>query len=219
MEFSYEDVRKSVLDSALPEVAFDGWSDDVLARAGAAAGVDADLMHLAFPNGVSDLVVAFSKQGDQLMLAALADPTELKIRDRIRQGVRARLEVDTPYREAARRAAGWLSLPRRQALGGQLVFQTSSHIWHWAGDTATDYNYYSKRLILCGVLGATRLVWFGDESEGFEKTWAFLDRRIDNVMQFEKAKAKWRSASDNDRKPFSALLNKLARRRYKSDTA
>ena len=75
MEFSYEDVRKSVLDSALPEVAFDGWSDDVLARAGAAAGVDADLMHLAFPNGVSDLVEAFSKQGDQLMLAALPDTT------------------------------------------------------------------------------------------------------------------------------------------------
>ena len=210
---NYGDVRNAVLNAALPEVAFDGWSEDVLARAGKAAGIDENSLHLAFSGGVGDLIEAFSKSGDAAMLAALEAPGDMKIRDRIRHGVRLRLQVDADHREAARRAAGWLSLPGRQALGGRLVYATADHIWHWAGDTSTDYNHYSKRLILSGVLGATRLVWFGDESDGNEKSWAFLDRRIKNVMQFEKAKAKWQAASDG-KAPFSVLLSKLAKRRY-----
>ena len=218
MDDAYEDIRKAVLDAALPEIAFDGWSDDVLARAGEAAGIDDNSLHLAFSGGVGDLIAAFSSQGDAVMLATLDTPDDMKIRDRIRHAVRVRLEADTDHREAARRAAGWLSLPGRQALGGRLVYATADHIWHWAGDKATDYNHYSKRLILSGVLGATRLVWFGDESDGNEKSWAFLDRRIENVMQFEKAKAKLHAASDG-KTPFSDLLGKLARQRYKTHSA
>ena len=210
---TYDDMRKAVLDAALPVIAIDGWSEEVLARAGKAAGIDDNSLHLAFAGGVGDLIAAFSKSGDAAMLAALETPDDMKIRDRIRHGVRVRLEADADHREAARRAAGWLSLPGRQALGGRLVYATADHIWHWAGDTATDYNHYSKRLILSGVLGATRLVWFGDESEGNEKSWAFLDRRIENVLQFEKAKAKWQAAS-NGKTPFSDVLGKLAKRRY-----
>ena len=218
MDDAYEDIRKAVLDAALPEIAFDGWSEDVLARAGEAAGIDDNSLHLAFSGGVGDLIAAFSKQGDAAMLATLDKPDGMKIRDRIRHAVRVRLEADTDHREAARRAAGWLSLPGRQALGGRLVYATADHIWHWAGDKATDYNHYSKRLILSGLLGATRLVWFGDESDGNEKSWAFLDRRIENVMQFEKAKAKLHAASDG-KTPFSYLLGKLARQRYKTHSA
>ena len=215
---SYGEIRNAVLNAALPEIAFDGWSEDVLARAGKAAGIDENSLHLAFSGGVGDLIAAFSKSGDAAMLAALEAPGDMKIRDRIRHGVRLRLEVDADHREAARRATGWLSLPGRQALGGRLVYATADHIWHWAGDTATDYNHYSKRLILSGVLGATRLVWFGDESDGNENSWAFLDRRIENVMQFEKAKAKWQAASDG-KAPFSDLLSKLAKRRYNARSA
>ena len=215
---TYDDIRNAVLDAALPDIAFDGWSEGVLARAGKTAGIDDDMLHLAFAGGVGDLITAFSKSGDAAMLAALEAPEDMKIRDRIRHAVRVRLEADTDNREAARRAAGWLSLPGRQALGGRLVYATADHIWHWAGDTATDYNHYSKRLILSGVLGATRLVWFGDESDGNEKSWAFLDRRIENVMQFEKTKAKWQAASDG-KTPFSDLLGKLAKRRYKTRSA
>ena len=218
MDDEYEDIRKAVLIEALPEIAFDGWSEDVLARAGEKAGIDDNSLHLAFSGGVGDLIAAFSRQGDAAMLTTLDEPDDMRIRDRIRHAVRVRLEADTDHREAARRAAGWLSLPGRQALGGRLVYATADHIWHWAGDEATDYNHYSKRLILSGVLAATRLVWFGDESDGSEKSWTFLDRRIENVMQFEKAKAKWQATSYG-KTPFSDMLSKLARRRYKTHSA
>ena len=214
----YEDIRKAVLDAALPEIAFDGWSEDVLVRAGEAAGVDDNSLHLAFSGGVGDLIAAFSSKGDAAMLATLDKPDDMKIRDRIRHAVRVRLEADTDHREAARRAAGWLSLPGRQALGGRLIYATADHIWHWAGDKTTDYNHYSKRLILSGVMGATRLVWLGDESDGNEKSWAFLDRRIENVMQFEKTKSKWQAVSDG-KTPVSDFLGKLARQRYKTHSA
>ena len=58
-----------------------------------------------------------------------------------------------------------------------------------AGDTATDYNWYTKRMILASVISATKLYWLGDQSTDYASTWAFLDRRLDDVMQFEKTKA------------------------------
>ena len=104
---TYDDMRKAVLDAALPELAFDGWSEEVLARAGKAAGLDDNSLHLAFSGGVGDLIAAFSKSGDAAMLAALETPDDMKIRDRIRHAVRVRLEADTDHREAraARRVA------------------------------------------------------------------------------------------------------------------
>ena len=215
---TYDDIRKAVLEAALPDITFEGWSENLLVRASKTVGIDDDMLHLAFADGVGDLIATFSKSGDAAMLAALAAPEDFKIRDRIRHAVRVRLEVDTEAREAVRRATGWLSLPGRQSLAGRLIYATADHIWHWAGDTATDYNHYSKRLILSGVLGATRLVWLGDETDGNEKSWAFLDRRIENVMQFEKTKAKWQAASDG-RTPLSDLLGKLAKRRYNMRSA
>lgn len=195
-ENPYSETRAAVLAVALPHVPFDGWSQNLLSRAIDEAGVDSNMAALAFPKGASDLVAEFSAQGDALMLESLAAPDELKIRDRIRNAVVARIEADLPHKEAARRAAGFLSVPGRAVTGSKLVFHTAHRIWRWAGDTSTDYNYYTKRLILGGVLTTTRLAWFADDSDDMAATRAFLDRRIDNVMQFEKAKAKIRDCAD-----------------------
>ena len=129
----------------------------------------------------------------------------MKIRARITEAVWQRVLVDSAHIEAARRAAGYLSVPGRQKLAADLLFQTAHHMWRWAGDTATDYNYYSKRLILSGVIASTRLYWFDDDSEDFGKTRAFLERRIENVMQFEKVKAQARGWS----KKFTAIKRRL----------
>ena len=174
MDEAYEDIRKAVLEAALPEIALDGWSEDVVARAGEVAGIDKNSLHLAFSGGVRDLIKAFSAQGDAAMLATLDTPDDMKIRDRIRQGVRVRLEVDADHRDAARRAAGWMSLPGRQAFGGRLVYTTADHIWHWAGDTATDYNHYSKRLILSGYWARRGLCGLAMRATAMRKAGRFL---------------------------------------------
>lgn len=213
----YLETRQAVLTAALAHVAFDGWSDKTLAAAIADSGVDAHMAELAFKNGMRDLIGAFSAQGDAAMLAALPDVDGLKIRERIMQAVWQRILADAPHKEAARRAAGWLALPNRQKHGAALTFETANLIWRWAGDTTTDYNYYSKRVILSGVITTTRLAWFDDDSADFANTQAFLQRRIDNVMQFEKVKAKarvWSEKVHGDKAPFEGLMSGLAKIRY-----
>ena len=218
-ENPYAEAIAVTLAAALPNVAFDGWSQKLLDEAIKAAAIDENVAVLAFPEGVGTLIAAFSAAGDSRMLENLPNGAGLKIRERITEAVWTRLSVDEPHKEAARRAAGWLAVPGHQRQGGKLLFETANQMWRWAGDTATDYNYYSKRLILSGVIASTRLVWFDDNSDNHAETRAFLERRIDNVMQFEKVKAKargWSEKLHGDKAPFEGLVSGLARMRYPS---
>ncbi len=189
-----EETRARLLEAALPEVCFDGWSDKTLELAVAASDVDRGLAKLAFPRGGVDLALYFHYQGDRRLAEEMAAAalSEMKIRERVAFGVRRRLELVAEDREAVRRGVSLLALPIYAADGAKAVWNTADVIWTGLGDTSTDYNWYSKRAILSGVYSATALYWLGDESEDFSDSWAFLDRRIEGVMRFEKAKAKVR---------------------------
>jgi ubiquinone biosynthesis protein COQ9 len=125
---------------------------------------------------------------------AATDLKAMKIRERIAAAVKARLSVLAPHKEAARRAAALLSLPMHAALGAKLVYRTVDAMWRAAGDTSTDFNFYTKRGILAGVYGSTAMRWFNDTGEDEKATDDFLAARIENVMQFEKFKAKAKEA-------------------------
>jgi len=183
--------RAAILEAALPHVAFDGWTTKLMREAADAAGISHGEMRLAFPGGITDLVDCFLADGDARMEAALAkeDLGALKIRERITLAVRTRIEVDLKHREAVRRAVTLLSLPISGTTGPHSLYRTVDAIWRAVGDTSTDFNFYTKRAILAGVYSAVTITWFGDESEGYADTWAFLDRRIADVMKIEKAKA------------------------------
>jgi len=191
--------REAVLAAALPHAAFDGFTDSVLQKAGAEAGVaKADLARL-FENGALSLVEFYSTHTDAQMEKRLAgmDLKAMKIRARIAAAVRTRLAILKPHKEAARRAAAFLSLPMHAALGAKLMYHTVDCMWRAAGDTATDFNFYTKRGILAGVYGATAMRWFNDTSADEKPTEEFLAARIENVMQFEKFKAKAKEALSN----------------------
>ncbi|MGF1551982.1 MAG: COQ9 family protein [Paracoccaceae bacterium] len=185
------EARERLIEAALPDVLFDGWSRETLDRAVETTGIDPQLAVMAFPRGGVDMALGFHHLADA-RLAAELDETDLatmKIRERVTHCVRRRLELIAGEREAVRRAATLLALPPYAAESAGAVWSTADLIWNACGDTAEDYNWYTKRLILSSVYSATVLYWLGDESEDFAETWAFLDRRIDNVMRFEKAKA------------------------------
>lgn len=185
------EVRARILETALPNVAFDGWTSRLLRDAAEQAGVSAGEARLAFPGGVLDLVDYFLADGDRRMAEALAheEVATLKIRERITLAVRTRIEVDLHSREAMRRAITLLALPSSGTLGARTLYRTVDAIWRAVGDTSADFNFYTKRATLAGVFSAVTLYWFADESEGYAKTWDFLDRRIEDVMRFERAKA------------------------------
>ena len=183
--------KRAVLEAALPHLAQEGFAQRTLQRAAAEADVDAVALARLFPRGGLSPVEAFSEWADDEMEAALkAKPlSEMKIRERIKAAVNARIVVLRPHKDAARRAAAFLTLPQNAATGATLLYRTVDRMWREAGDTSTDFNFYTKRGILAGVYSSTMLRWFTDDSEDEKPTFEFLDRRIDDVMRFEKFKA------------------------------
>lgn len=182
---SHADLRDRLLQATLPHVVFDGWSERALYAGAADAGIDPATAQNAFPRGAAEVVEFFSREIDRQMLERLGeqDLAAMKVRDRITLAVRMRLELLAPHREAVRRGVAFLALPRHAALGLKCLYRTVDASWYAAGDTATDYNFYSKRILLAGVYSATLLFWLNDSSDEFTVTWAFLDRRIAEVLK------------------------------------
>ncbi len=188
-----DDTKDRLLDAALVHVAFDGWTVATFQAAVADAGVDPGLARALCPRGAVDLALAFHARGDAAMLELLgaAHLDGMRFRDKIALALRFRLEAATD-KEAVRRGVTLFALPQYAGDGARAVWNTCDRIWTALGDTSRDINWYTKRATLSGVYGATVLYWLGDESEGQARTWEFLDRRIEDVMQIEKLKAKAR---------------------------
>ena len=193
---SDDGLKRDILAAALKDAAFDGFTDRVLEKAAEHAGLAKKDAARLFPDGPIGLIAFYSAEVDRQMEAALAalDLPSRKIRDRIKLAVLTRLSILKPHKEAARRAAALLSLPMHAGTGARLLYATVDSMWRAAGDTATDFNFYTKRGILAGVYGATLVKWVNDTGEDEAATDAFLSARIENVMQFEKFKAKAKDA-------------------------
>ncbi|MEA3043102.1 MAG: ubiquinone biosynthesis protein [Sphingomonadales bacterium] len=211
-DMNLDELRAALAPLLAAHAAFDGWSETAIARAAAELGVPADRARLAYPKGAAQMIDAWFDATDQAMLAAFPATRidALKIRERIHDLILFRIEAMAPQREALRRALGVLAMPQNLAEAARLAWRGADRIWRLAGDTATDFNHYSKRAILIAVYGSTSLVFLDDDSEGLAATRDFLDRRIGDVMRFEKAKARWKS--DGRRMP--SLSRFLGRLRY-----
>jgi ubiquinone biosynthesis protein COQ9 len=197
---SPDELKPEILAAVLAHVPFDGWSDAAITRAATDLGLDKGMIQLAFPGGPLDLIDYFSKAADDRLAKALEleTPKKRKIRDLVTFAVRLRIEDNTETREAARRAVAYLALPQNAGAGLKMLYRTVDTIWHGIGDRSTDFNFYTKRATLAAVFSATLLYWLSDESEDCADSWAFLDRRIADVMKIEKLKA-------DIRKPFNKL--------------
>ncbi|WP_323767030.1 COQ9 family protein [Antarctobacter sp.] len=187
------DIADRILDAALTHVPFDGWSEVSFRAAVADAGVDPVVARGLYPRGAVDLAVAYHKRGDADMLRRIAatDLAEMRFRDRVGFAVRARIEA-AEDREAVRRGTTLFALPPYAPDGARLIWGTADAIWTALGDTSRDFNWYTKRATLSAVYSSTVLYWLGDDSLEHEATWAFLDRRIEDVMRFEKVKGQLR---------------------------
>jgi ubiquinone biosynthesis protein COQ9 len=190
-----ERARAALLAEALPEAAFEGWNQATLHRAAAAAGLSEGEVQLYCPGGVLDLLETWSRAADEEARQAIASSGANRIRDKVTQAVLIRLEQYAGEEEAAGRARARLLLPDALDRGARLLWSTSDMIWRAIGDRSTDANFYSKRTILSGVYASTLAIWLDERDPEKPKTQDFLDRRIDNVMQFEKVKGQWRKAS------------------------
>jgi ubiquinone biosynthesis protein COQ9 len=177
--------KNKFLLTALPDVPFDGWTSELMARAAKKLKLSDKKRDEEFPTGVKDLVIYFFEWATAETLKKLekTDLETLRVRDRITLGVRTQLEILQPHKQAVSAAMAFMAVPPRNFLLPKLVWHSADKIWWAAGDTATDYNHYTKRLLLSGVLTSTTLYWLNDTSKDNTNTWQFLDRRIENVVK------------------------------------
>lgn len=189
------EVVEKLLEAAEMHVPFDGWSDKTFTASCLDAEIDESFARLFLPQGGRDLAIEAHRKGDQNMITALAnmDLSELRFRDKIAAAVMVRLEC-AGDKESVRRATTLFALPQNAAIGAKLIWGTCDAIWSSLGDPSRDYNWYSKRATLSGVYGSTVLYWLGDTSDDDIATKEFINRRIDNVMQIEKAKGQIRKS-------------------------
>lgn len=199
--------RQSILEHVLKHVPFDGWTSKSLKAAVEDAGLPDGAEELYFPGGQLEVIKFWSERSDLKVHAHIVslDLEEMRIRDKVTQGVLARLEAIGNHEEAARRAVSRLALPDALGQGPAQIWASADTIWRAIGDTSTDGNFYSKRAILSGVIASSIMSWLGDDSDGKEKARAFLEARIQNVMQFEKAKWDFKKRTESLPKPAEIL--------------
>ncbi|MFC3173751.1 COQ9 family protein [Novosphingobium bradum] len=191
-DMTLAELRPALAPAIADAAIFDGWTDAAVAHAAAAHGVNPDTARIAFPAGAMDMIAAWIARIDADMAAALpaARLGNLPIRERIRSLVQFRLDALAGREEALRRALSIMAMPQNAARAARLSWASADAMWRLAGDTAADFNHYTKRATLAAIYAATLLVFAGDESEGKAESRAFLDRRIGGIMRFEKAKAR-----------------------------
>jgi ubiquinone biosynthesis protein COQ9 len=207
-----DEIREALAPRLASHAAFDGWNDIAVASAASELGVDEDIAKLAFKGGPMVLIDAWIASVDAEMARRL--PPEklgaMKIRERITALVATRLEIAAPDKEGQRRALAMMAMPQNLAAATRIGWRSADRMWRLAGDTATDFNHYTKRMTLSAVYGSTLAAFVNDESEDFTETRAFLDRRIENVMQFEKMKAQTKARREH----MPSLSRFIGRLRY-----
>lgn len=216
-DMTLDELRLALAPEIAASAVFDGWNETALEAAVEMAGADIDVAKLAFPSGrnqAMDMIDAWIANVDQQMEEEWPQErlAELKIRERIRTLVAFRLKAVEHIDEAVRRAMSVMAMPHNAPRSLKLGWRSADIMWRLAGDTATDYNHYTKRTILAGIYSATLAVFVNDESEGKAKSYEFLDRRIDGVMKFEKAKAQFLNRDVE----LPSLTRFLGRLRYPS---
>ncbi|GAA0865847.1 hypothetical protein GCM10009115_26090 [Sphingopyxis soli] len=205
-----DEIRAALAPLIADNAAFDGFGNEALADAATRLGVDIDVAKLAFPGGARDMVDAWFADIDARMAERwpAGKLATLKIRERITTLVETRIALLAPRRESLRRALALLALPTNAPHAAKLGWRAADLMWKLAGDTATDFNHYSKRTILGAVYGSTMAVFLNDESEDFAETRAFLARRIDQVMRFESWKHR-RAARAIERPSLARFVGRL----------
>ena len=195
MQQPVDPMKVQLLDAMLDHVVFDGWSSAAFDAAVADLNLDPLHAQTMCPRGAVDLAILFHQRGDDAMAAAMgqADLADMRYSEKVAHAIWLRLEA-IDDKEAVRRGTTLFALPHMAPDGAKLIWGTADKIWQVLGDTSEDVNWYTKRATLSGVYGSTVLYWLGDDSDGYQATWEFLDRRIANVMQFEKAKAQFKAS-------------------------
>ena len=205
--------RDGLLLASLPHVAENGWVESAFMAGAVELGVEKVLIQRFFPGGLREFAIHFSDWADREMKKTLLqeDMETLKFRKRVSLAMRIRFQALAQYREAVRSSVSFSMMPQNAFIGISCMYTTVDKIWYSVGDESTDFSYYTKRAILAGLISAATLYWLNDRSDGFKDTWDFIDRRLENVMQIPKIRARLKKVITRLPFPFNNVQKKFRR--------
>ena len=191
MTISEHTLRTQVIEAMLNHVPFDGWSKESMTLAAADCGVDAEGLTRLFPAGIEDALIVYLAYADAKMLATFkerhqGEQIKLPVHLRIRSLIMIRLEHAAPHKEVVRRTLVMLARPQHAKLAAKMLYRTTDAMWRAAGDTSTDYNFYTKRATLSALYSSTVLAFLADNTPDMTETEAFLDRRLMDISRIPK---------------------------------
>ncbi len=188
---AFRDERQRLLEAVLQEVPFEGWTATALIAGARALGLPPAMATNLFPGGMAEVLEVWHTAADEAMVGALraTDLSGLRLHERVGLAIRLRLEKNASRREAVRAGLAFLANPLHAPLALRCAYATVDAIWRAVGDTATDFSFYTKRAMLAGLYSATVLYWLADRSPGSAETWAFLERRLADLMRLPRATA------------------------------
>ena len=196
-KLSYERQRKKILNQALVDINTYGFNKNMLIKAAENCNFSEGTLGRLFPEGIYELKEYFFNETDIEMLKKInrIKNKNIRIRDKIYNGVIIRLEIFQKNKDAIKHI--FVSESSNPIKSVKNLWNTADLIWKSAGDTSTDYNHYTKRLLLSWVYLSTLLCWFSDSKKDIKETKLFLNRRIDEVLKFGKKSASIKSKISN----------------------
>ena len=177
------DLKDKIIDAALKNINFDGWSKDSILTGFKAHSIDEKSYDDLFPRGIIDVVLHFGDFTDRQMINLYEknDNKDLRMPEKIKSLLLVRFEILKPYKEAVRRSIGILALPNNSKLALKAMYNSTDEIWKAAGDRATDFSFYTKRATLAGIYSSSLMYWLGLSDPDLKNVEQFIDRRLDNV--------------------------------------
>ena len=151
---------------------------------------------------------------DEINKKMTTESTKLKLDDlrtheRVRELIIIRLKIMLKEKKLISKTFLHLFLPVNYKLSTKNLFKTVDQIWFLVGDDSTDFNFYTKRLILSKVYIVTLIHFINNDS--IEETIRILDKQLKKVSKIPKVKKKFKDLVDleprifNLKKFFSAI--------------
>ena len=126
--------------------------------------------------------------------------------ERIREIILLKLKNSAKDKNLVKRTFFTLMLPQHFNIATSSLYRTIDHIWYIAGDNSTDFNFYTKRLILAGIYSSTIFYWLnGDKT--FEQIKDFLNNQLKQISKIPKIKEQIKSTINVLPKPFLFAKN------------
>jgi len=189
-------IRDDILIKSLEDIPFEGWTMDIITKSAEQLGYSENTIQSVFLGGMPDIMDHFANLADREMLKSLENTNleALRIRDRVQTALIARYTWLIQHQEAFNQSLKFWLLPTRKPKAAKITWRTADVIWNWAGDTSTDYNHYSKRTLLSGIIASSAFIFTNETDEDLTKTQKFIEKRIENVMKFGKLMSKLKKA-------------------------